>query len=76
MQWNGQKVEEEVLWFEYESDPGLKSNAYEIASGLVQKHFPGEFGSELLIKKVVDRILQETALKQKEEQGNVVEWTI
>ena len=35
-------MEEEVTWFEDESDPTLNSNVYEIAQQLVQKHFPGK----------------------------------
>lgn len=71
MEWNGKKIEDQVYWFESQSDPNLNSNAYEIAYSLVQKHFPGEFGSEILVKKVVDKILQETAVKRSEDEGRV-----
>ena len=58
MTWKGESVTEEVVWFQSESDVTLNSNAFDIALSLVQKHFPGEFGSEKLVQQVVDTILQ------------------
>ena len=46
------------MWFQGETNTALNSNAYDIASALVQKHFPGEFGSEKLVQQVVETILQ------------------
>ena len=64
LEWNGKVVGEKVAWFQYETDPCLNSNGYEIASSLVQTPFPGEFGSERLVQKVVDTILQQTTKKE------------
>ncbi|KAK3102693.1 hypothetical protein FSP39_013188 [Pinctada imbricata] len=66
LEWNGQVVAEKVVWFQYESDPTLNSNVFEVAQSLVQKHFPGEFGSERLVQRVVDTILRQTAASTKE----------
>ncbi|XP_069692893.1 deubiquitinating protein VCPIP1-like isoform X2 [Periplaneta americana] len=57
MKWRGREVTEVVPWFQYETDPNLNSNAYQVASYAVHKHFPGEFGIEQLIQKVVTQIL-------------------
>ena len=73
MEWNGKTIEEQVFWFDNESDPSLNSNVFEMATAVVQKHFPGEFGSETLVRRVVDKILRETELK-KNEEGNMVVW--
>ncbi|XP_063075896.1 deubiquitinating protein VCPIP1 [Engraulis encrasicolus] len=62
LEWAGRTVRETVCWFQHESDPSLNSNAYEVAGRLVDTHFPGEFGSELLVQKVVSSILQQTAV--------------
>ncbi|XP_060086335.1 deubiquitinating protein VCPIP1-like [Ylistrum balloti] len=61
LQWNGKVVEEKVSWFQYETDPSLNSNVFQVAQRLVQQHFPGEFGSERLVQQVVDTILRNTA---------------
>ncbi|XP_062386813.1 deubiquitinating protein VCPIP1 [Sardina pilchardus] len=61
MEWAGRVVRETVFWWQYESDAALNSNAYEVAARLVDTHFPGEFGSEPLVQKVVTSILQQTA---------------
>jgi deubiquitinating protein VCIP135 len=61
LSWNNQSVEAEVYWFEGESDPSLNSNAYNIASHVVEKYFPGEFGSERLVQSAVDAIIKGTA---------------
>ena len=42
LEWNGKSLTETVAWFQYESDPSLNSNVYEVAQQLVQKHFPGK----------------------------------
>ena len=73
LEWNGKTIEEQVFWFDNESDPSLNSNVFEMATAVVQKHFPGEFGSETLVRRVVDKILRETELK-KNEEGNMVVW--
>ncbi|XP_005099775.2 deubiquitinating protein VCIP135 [Aplysia californica] len=57
MDWGGKVVEEFVYWFQDESDPTLDSNVYQMAQDLVHEHFPGEFGSERLVQRVVDQIL-------------------
>ena len=62
MSWKGESVTEDVVWFQNESEPSLNSNAFEVASSLVQKHFPGEFGSEKLVQQVVDTILQNVGI--------------
>lgn len=62
--WKGQTIEEDVVWFERDSDPALNSNAFKIAESLVNKHFSGEFGTEQLVQKVVESILQNTASKE------------
>lgn len=63
LEWNGKKMEDTVYWFQDESDPQLNSNVYQVAQELVQKHFPGEFGSERLVQKVVDTLLRQTATR-------------
>ncbi|XP_077208383.1 deubiquitinating protein VCPIP1 isoform X1 [Paroedura picta] len=63
LEWGGRVVRESVYWFQYESDPSLNSNVYDVAMKLVTKHFPGEFGSEILVQKVVNTILHQTAKK-------------
>ncbi|KAM4027858.1 deubiquitinating protein VCPIP1 [Anomaloglossus baeobatrachus] len=63
LEWGGRVVRETVYWFQYESDASLNSNVYDVAMKLVTKHFPGEFGSEILVQKVVNTILHQTAKK-------------
>ncbi|KAG9478871.1 hypothetical protein GDO78_012502 [Eleutherodactylus coqui] len=63
LEWGGRVVRETVYWFQYESDTSLNSNVYDVAMKLVTKHFPGEFGSEILVQKVVNTILHQTAKK-------------
>ncbi|XP_045416523.1 deubiquitinating protein VCPIP1 [Lemur catta] len=63
LEWGGRVVRETVYWFQYESDSSLNSNVYDVAMKLVTKHFPGEFGSEILVQKVVHTILHQTAKK-------------
>ncbi|KAM4705412.1 deubiquitinating protein VCPIP1 [Rhinophrynus dorsalis] len=63
LEWAGRVVRETVYWFQYESDVNLNSNVYDVAMKLVTKHFPGEFGSEILVQKVVNTILHQTAKK-------------
>lgn len=63
LEWGGRVVRETVYWFQYESDLSLNSNVYDVAMKLVTKHFPGEFGSEILVQKVVNTILHQTAKK-------------
>ena len=50
-----------AYWFQYESDPELNSNAYDLASQLVNENFPGQFGSERLVQQVVESVLQATS---------------
>ena len=69
LEWGGKTVSETVYWFQYEQDPSLNSNVYDVAAKLVQKHFPGEFGSERLVQKVVDIILRQTARREGENKG-------
>ena len=42
LEWNGKVVGEKVVWFQFESDPSMNSNVFEVAQQIVQKHFPGE----------------------------------
>nr|XP_033789255.1 deubiquitinating protein VCIP135 [Geotrypetes seraphini]XP_033789256.1 deubiquitinating protein VCIP135 [Geotrypetes seraphini] len=63
LEWGGRVVRETVYWFQYESDGSLNSNVYDVSMKLVTKHFPGEFGSEILVQKVVNTILHQTAKK-------------
>ncbi|PNF31414.1 Deubiquitinating protein VCIP135 [Cryptotermes secundus] len=58
MTWKGREATEIIAWFQYECDPSLNSNVFQVASYVVQKHFPGEFGSERLVQKVVTQILE------------------
>ncbi|KAF4076646.1 hypothetical protein AMELA_G00217500 [Ameiurus melas] len=67
LEWGGRVVRETVYWFQYELDPALNSNVYNVAMRLVTKHFPGEFGSEILVQKVVNTVLHHTAKKNPEE---------
>ncbi|KAM9844454.1 deubiquitinating protein VCPIP1 [Aulostomus maculatus] len=71
LEWGGRVVRETVHWFQYEADPGLNSNVYDVAMKLVTKHFPGEFGSEILVQKVVNTILHHTAKKNPNEYNPV-----
>ncbi|KAL4225382.1 Deubiquitinating protein [Mactra antiquata] len=66
LQWGGKLVTEKIAWFQFESDPTLNSNVFEVAQSVVQKHFPGEFGSERLVQRVVDSILRQSAMLNKE----------
>ncbi|XP_051879716.1 deubiquitinating protein VCPIP1 isoform X1 [Pristis pectinata] len=67
LEWSGRVVRETVYWFQHESEVALNSNVYDVAMKLVTKHFPGEFGSEILIQKVVNTILHHTAKKNPDE---------
>lgn len=60
LEWNNRVVKDVVNWFQNESDPRLNSNVYQVAAEVVQKHFPGVFGSERLQQRVVDQILEQT----------------
>ncbi|XP_033837933.1 deubiquitinating protein VCPIP1 [Periophthalmus magnuspinnatus] len=71
LEWAGRVVRETVYWFQYETDPSLNSNVYDVAMKLVTKHFPGEFGSEILVQKVVNTILHHTAKKNPDEYNPV-----
>ena len=73
LEWGGQTFQENVYWFQNESDPSLNSNVYDVASRLVEKHFPGEFGSERLVLKVVNLILKYTARSEGENRGMIVD---
>ncbi|XP_055739198.1 deubiquitinating protein VCPIP1-like [Salvelinus fontinalis] len=71
LEWGGRVVRETVYWFQYEVEVTLNSNVYDVAMKLVTKHFPGEFGSELLVQKVVNTILHHTAKKNPDEYNPV-----
>ncbi|KAK5860473.1 hypothetical protein PBY51_021948 [Eleginops maclovinus] len=71
LEWGGRVVRETVYWFQYEAEPALNSNVYDVAMKLVTKHFPGEFGSEILVQKVVNTILHHTAKKNPDEYNPV-----
>lgn len=71
LEWGGRVVRETVYWFQYETDPSINSNVYDVAMKLVTKHFPGEFGSEILVQKVVNTILHHTAKKNPDEYNPV-----
>ncbi|XP_060561991.1 deubiquitinating protein VCPIP1-like isoform X2 [Ruditapes philippinarum] len=72
LQWGGQSVTEKIAWFQHESDPTLNSNVFEVAQSVVQKHFPGEFGSERLVQRVVDSILAQSAMLNKREAAEKI----
>lgn len=67
LEWGGRVVRETVHWFQYEAEAALNSNVYDVATALVTKHFPGEFGSEVLVQKVVNTILHHTAKRDPDE---------
>ncbi|KAM4605758.1 deubiquitinating protein VCPIP1 [Polymixia lowei] len=71
LEWGGRLVRETVYWFQYETDVALNSNVYDVAMKLVTKHFPGEFGSEILVQKVVNTILHHTAKKNPDDYNPV-----
>ncbi|XP_068197090.1 deubiquitinating protein VCPIP1 [Antennarius striatus] len=71
LEWGGRVVRETVYWFQYEAEASLNSNVYDVAMKLVTKHFPGEFGSEILVQKVVNTILHHTAKKNPNEYNPV-----
>ncbi|XP_006634063.2 deubiquitinating protein VCPIP1 [Lepisosteus oculatus] len=71
LEWGGRVVRETVYWFQYEAEPSLNSNVFDVAMKLVTKHFPGEFGSEILVQKVVNTILNHTAKKNPDEYNPV-----
>ena len=56
-------METDIYWFENESDPALNSNAYDIARAVVEKQFPGDFGSERLVQSAVNIIIKSTTKK-------------
>lgn len=70
LEWNHKVVKDTVAWFEHESDPALNSNVYSVASEVVNKHFPGVFGSERLLQQVVDQILEQTRLPDSMEEDH------
>nr|CAD7438212.1 unnamed protein product [Timema bartmani] len=72
LSWAGRVITERMPWFQNESNSYVNSNAFQMASFLVHKHFPGEFGSEPLIQKVVDQILELT--KKPEQLGDVKDY--
>ena len=72
LEWGGKNIKESVYWFQHESDESSNSNVYEVAGRLVQNHFPGEFGSERLVQKVVDTILRQTARKEGDNKGKII----
>jgi len=41
MTWKGREATDVIAWFQYECDPSLNSNVFQVASYVVQKHFPG-----------------------------------
>ncbi|XP_076471007.1 deubiquitinating protein VCPIP1-like isoform X2 [Babylonia areolata] len=67
LEWGGKSRVDVVQWWENESDPELNSNVYQVAQDLVLKHFPGEFGIELLQQKIVSAILHLTESRDKKE---------
>lgn len=71
LEWAGRVVRETVYWFQYETDPSFNSNVYDVTMRLVTKHFPGEFGSEILVQKVVNTILHHTAKRSQDEYNPV-----
>ena len=58
LEFNQRQVDTKIAWFQDDSDPSLNSNAYDIAGKIVNEFFPGDFGSEGLIRGVVDMILK------------------
>uniref|UniRef100_A0A2C9M7I9 ubiquitinyl hydrolase 1 n=1 Tax=Biomphalaria glabrata TaxID=6526 RepID=A0A2C9M7I9_BIOGL len=64
LEWGGRSFIRVLDWFQDQEDVNLNSNAYELAQNLVQELFPGEFGSERLVQRVVDQILQQTQIPE------------
>ena len=58
LEFNQRQADTKVAWFQDESDASLNSNAYEIAGKIVNEYFPGEFGSESIIRGVVDMLIK------------------
>ena len=58
LEFNQRQVDTKIAWFQDDSNPSLNSNAYDIAGKIVNEFFPGDFGSEGLIRGVVDMILK------------------
>ncbi|XP_039287040.1 deubiquitinating protein VCPIP1-like [Nilaparvata lugens] len=73
LEWQGRVVTDSVAWYQYESQPHLNSNAYHLASKMLHKHFPGEFGSENLHQNIVAQILEQTKDLPKEHTMPIVD---
>ena len=58
MEFNQRQVDTKVAWFQDDSNPSLNSNAYEVAGKIVNEFFPGDFGSETIIRGVVDMLIK------------------
>ncbi|KAI6647342.1 Deubiquitinating protein [Oopsacas minuta] len=58
LEFNQRQVDTKVAWFQDDSDPNLNSNAYDIAGKIVNEYYPGEFGSESIIRGVVDMLIK------------------
>ncbi|XP_065191059.1 deubiquitinating protein VCPIP1-like [Sycon ciliatum] len=65
LDWNDTRIPVMVDWFDNESDPEYNSNAYKIASELVNKHFPADFGSTRLMERVVQQIFRKVESNEK-----------
>jgi deubiquitinating protein VCIP135 len=50
MTWKGREATEIIAWFQYECDPSLNSNVFQVASYVVQKHFPGKTVSFVMLR--------------------------
>ncbi|XP_054279819.1 deubiquitinating protein VCPIP1-like [Macrosteles quadrilineatus] len=58
LKWKEVSVTDTIHWFQYEASSLHNSNAHQVAAYLIQKHFPGEFGSQPLQQSIVNQILE------------------
>ena len=72
MEFNQRQVDTKVAWFQDDSNPSLNSNAYEIAGKIVNEFFPGDFGSESIIRGVVDMLIKRVNYVNSQMQRNSV----
>eukprot|EP00731_Ephydatia_muelleri_P024943 Em0017g26a len=59
--WGGISKTVTAYWFQYESNLELNSNAYDVASQLVNENFPGQPGIERLVQQVAESVLHATS---------------
>jgi len=55
--WNGKHVTDKVVWHQDESNARLNSKVFEVASNLVQKHFPDDADSMVVHQEIEEKLL-------------------